>query len=49
MKKTYMKPTLQVVKLQHHGIICTSPGGKSLGDSPEGLIFDPDGLTGDDV
>ena len=27
MKKTYMKPAMQVVKIQQHGIICTSPGG----------------------
>ncbi len=24
MKKTYLKPTFVVVKLQHQGIICTS-------------------------
>ena len=24
MKKTYLKPTMMVVKLQHQGIICTS-------------------------
>ncbi len=26
MKKNYMKPLMEVVKLQHQGIICTSPG-----------------------
>ena len=29
MKKEYMKPTMRVVKIQHSGIICTSPGGGS--------------------
>jgi hypothetical protein len=24
MKKTYMKPAMQVVKIQQHGIICES-------------------------
>ena len=27
MKKNYMKPLMEVVKLQHQGIICTSPAG----------------------
>lgn len=49
MKKTYMKPAMQVVKIQQHSIICTSPGAKTFGDSPEEFIFDPDGLTEDDV
>ena len=25
-KKVYQKPTMQVVKLQHQSIICSSPG-----------------------
>ena len=25
-KQTYQKPAMQVVKIQHSGIICTSPG-----------------------
>ena len=35
MKKEYMKPTMRVVKIQHSGIICTSPGGGER-DSPAG-------------
>ena len=27
MKKEYMKPDMQVVKIQRHGIICSSPNG----------------------
>lgn len=30
MKKSYMKPTLRVVKIQQHRIICTSPNKQSL-------------------
>lgn len=48
MKKTYMKPAMQVVKIQQHGIICTSPGVKSLGASPEGFSLYDD-LTENDV
>lgn len=29
MKKNYQKPDMRVVKIQHSGIICTSPGGGS--------------------
>lgn len=25
MKKEYMKPTVNVMEIQHHSIICTSP------------------------
>ena len=39
MKKTYLQPTMQVVTLQHQGIICTSPGGSSV-TSVDGGIFD---------
>ena len=27
MKKIYIQPEMAVVRLQHHNIICTSPGG----------------------
>lgn len=27
MKRQYEKPAMRVVKIQQHGIICTSPGG----------------------
>lgn len=29
MKRNYQKPKMHVVKIQHSGIICTSPGGGS--------------------
>ena len=29
MKRNYHKPKMHVVKIQHSGIICTSPGGGS--------------------
>ena len=29
MKRNYQKPTMRVVKIQHSGIICSSPGGDS--------------------
>ena len=43
MKKDYCKPTMNVVKIQHSGIICTSPGGgggcgKGIGDAEMILI-----------
>ena len=27
MKKTYIQPEMTIVRLQHHSIMCTSPGG----------------------
>ena len=27
MKTTYIQPEMTVVRLQHQGLICTSPGG----------------------
>lgn len=42
MKKEYIKPTVQVVKLQQQHIICTSPGGyndRTL-DMPGGQVDD---------
>lgn len=47
MKKTYMKPAMQVVKIQQHSIICTSPGVMLLNNS-EGFTLSDD-LTEDDV
>ena len=29
MKRNYHKPKMHVVKIQHSGIICSSPGGGS--------------------
>ena len=29
MKKVYMKPTMQVVKIQQQHIICSSPGDQT--------------------
>ena len=51
MKKQYMKPAMQVVKIQQTQIICiSSPGAKGLGGSnPENFIFDHDSLDDDDV
>ena len=48
MKKTYMKPAMQAVKIQQHGIICYSKGAKSFGDSPEEFNWTDD-MTEDDV
>ena len=39
MRKEYIKPAVQVVKLQHQGIICTSPGGFRV-TSVDGGVFD---------
>jgi hypothetical protein len=39
MKKEYIKPAVQVVKLQHQGIICTSPSGSRV-TSVRGGVFD---------
>ena len=33
MKKEYQKPTMKVLQLQHHGIICTSEPKELSGDS----------------
>ena len=39
MRKTYLQPTMQVVTLQHQGIICTSPGDSRV-RSVDGGVFD---------
>ena len=36
MKKQYIKPTIQVVNLQHQSILCTSPGDQHTLDLPSG-------------
>lgn len=44
MKKKYMKPQMEVVKIQHAQMLCTSSegyDGKSLG-IPEGQVNDED-------
>jgi len=35
IKKEYMKPTMSVVKIQHHSIICTSRGIQSTNNSSD--------------
>ena len=35
MKKEYMKPSIETVKIQHQYIICTSPGGETHTDDPQ--------------
>ena len=47
MKRMYMKPVMQVVKIQQQGIICTSSGVMLLNNS-EGFTLSDD-LTEDDV
>ena len=47
MKKTYMKPAMQAVKIQQCGGICASPGVKSLSNTD---VFDTfEDLDEDDV
>lgn len=47
MKKTYMKPAMQAVKIQQCGVICASPGVKSINSND---VFDwTDDLDEDDV
>lgn len=46
-KRQYQKPAMQVVKIQHHGIICTSNGVNSL-NSIDGFTLIDD-LDEDDV
>lgn len=33
IKRTYQKPAMKVLQLQHHGIICTSEPKELSGDS----------------
>ena len=33
IKKDYQKPTMKIVQLQHHGIICTSEPKEMSGDN----------------
>ena len=45
MKKTYMVPSMQVIAIQHQHLICGSNDVvNSFGSSPEGFVFDDDGL-----
>ncbi len=36
MKKTYLQPTMMVVTLQQHSIICSSPVNRVSGNLDEG-------------
>lgn len=47
MKKIYMKPTTQVVKIQQTSIICQSPAAKSL-QSADNFSLKEDGFIDDD-
>ena len=47
MKKTYMKPAIEVANMEPHDIICTSFGTKSL-NSTDGFELS-DELDEDDV
>ena len=47
MKKTYMKPATQVVKIQQQHIICGSKGAKSLNNS-EGFDMNTSGFGDND-
>ena len=38
MKKTYMKPSMKVVLLQHQSMLCTSPGNQTDIPIPDGQI-----------
>ena len=51
MKKQYMKPTMRVVLLQQKCQILagSSPAATGLTGTPEGIIWDGDGLDDDDV
>ncbi len=31
MKKNYQQPMMRIVRIQHHGIICTSGGSNKVG------------------
>jgi len=46
MKKNYQKPAMQAVRIQQHGIICTSPGVSSLSNE-EGFDFPSTPLDSD--
>lgn len=30
MKKTYMKPIIKAIEIKHYGILCVSPGQRSV-------------------
>ena len=49
MKKEYMQPAMQEVKLQQSVILCGStPKATSLSVNPEGIVMDSDGLDDSD-
>ena len=49
MKKKYMKPQMEAMKMQQTTMICNSPGAKSLSiPGGEGLQMPTGGLLGDD-
>ena len=43
MKKTYLQPTMMVVRLQQQSIICTSPVGRVSTNLTDGDAIDYDG------
>ena len=48
-KQEYIKPAMQVVKIQQTQMLCSSPGAKTLTlPGGEGLIMPEDGILGDD-
>lgn len=49
MKKVYMKPVLQVVKLQHQHIICTSPFGANNVSNSESISWKEGGFADNEV
>lgn len=51
MKKTYMKPVMCIVQIEHQCQILNVSGPASLGlsDNPEDVFWDNDGLDDEDV
>lgn len=49
MKKKYMKPQMEAMKIRQTAMICNSSGAKSLSiPGGEGLQMPTDGILGDD-
>ena len=49
MKKKYIQPTVQVVKIPQSQMLCASPGGKATGVSNSDYIgWQDGGFDGDD-
>ena len=47
-KKEYVKPSMKVIKIQQHGMLCTSGFGAKSVSNDDGLGWKTDGFADDE-